>query len=118
MQNQMMTWEMIEQNKWSAKISDTNYMFVIITPLPEGKYDLKYIDAELSEYTNNEKNIVQLKYNIASDSNRELALKLMEHYEHYEWVETLDDKEKLTGLLEDATSFDINQLKDLQEYCG
>ncbi|PFJ33133.1 hypothetical protein [Bacillus thuringiensis] len=118
MQNQMIAWEMVEQNKWSAKISDTNYMFVIITPLPEGKYELKYIDAELSEYTKNEKNIVQLKYNISSDSNQELALKLMEHYDHYEWDGTLDDKEKLTELLEDGTSFDIKLLADLQEYCG
>lgn len=109
-------WIRVEENKWALKITSTNYMFVVITPLKDGKYELKYMDAELKDYTLEEKMEVRNKYGIKMQSSRDLALKLMEHYGHQEWTETLPNKKALLDILTGATSFDLVKLRQLKEY--
>lgn len=109
-------WIRVEENKWALKITSTNYMFVVITPLKDGKYELKYMDAELKDYTLEEKMEVRNKYGIKMQSSRDLALKLMEHFGHYEWIEALPNKKALLDILTDATSFDLVKLRQLKEY--
>lgn len=111
-------WIIVEQNKWGMKISETNYMFVIVNPQEDGSYELKYMDAELKDYTAQEKREVRSKYEINTQAHRQLALKSMEHFGHYEWIETVPNKEALYKLLTDATSFDLYKLKQLVEYQG
>lgn len=109
-------WIIVEQNKWALKISDTNYMFVIVNPLEDGKYSLKYLDADLKDYTAEEKKAVRNKFGIKTQANRELALKVMEHFGHYEWIEILPNKQALYDILTNATSFDLYKLRQLVEY--
>lgn len=111
-------WITVEQNKWGLKISETNYMFVIVNPLEDGSYELKYMDAELKDYTVQEKREVRSIYEISTQANRQLALKTMEHYGHYEWIEAVPSKEALYELLTNATSFDLYKLKQLVEHQG
>ncbi|WCK57229.1 hypothetical protein PP175_28995 (plasmid) [Aneurinibacillus sp. Ricciae_BoGa-3] len=109
------TWKMVVPNKWSSKVTDTNYLFVVITPLNDGKYELKYMDAELKDYSKEEKEIVRIMNNIGLYANRELALKVMEHYGHYEWIEKVDSKRALHDELVSRTSFQITLLRNLVE---
>lgn len=109
-------WIIVEQNKWGLKISETNFMFVIINPLEDGKYELKYMDAELKDYTSKEKRDVRSEYGINIQAHRQLALKIMEHYGHYEWIEIVPNKAALIKELSEATSFDLKKLKQLVEF--
>lgn len=104
-------WEQVDTNKWGLQVTDTNYMFIHITHKDIGKYGLTYMDAELQDYDESEKSIVQRKYN--PQTPRDLALKVVEHYGHKEWEDEVSNKEALIQLLEDATSFDPKNLKDL-----
>lgn len=107
-------WEMVEKNKWASKVTKSNYLFVIISPKQEGKYELKYVDAELNDYTRLEKDHVRKKHNIMPFAFRELALKVIEHYGHYDWIEEVDSKIDLATELINRTSFNMSLLCNLE----
>ena len=109
------TWKMVEQNKWASKVTEKNYLFVIINPLTDGKYQVTYMDADLNDYDRNEKEFIRLKYNVAPHANRELALRIMEHYGYFEWVETVENRSDLEALILNQTSCNLSILKNLKE---
>ncbi|WP_156422705.1 hypothetical protein [Bacillus sp. FJAT-29937] len=114
-QNTLTRWSQIEPNKWGSKVKGTNYLFIIIEPLQDGIYTLTYMDADLKDYTKEEKETVLNEYKLSPYSERKLALKLMEHYGHYEWKETLNSKQELLNHLEGWTSFELSLLRNLKE---
>lgn len=107
-------WNIVERNKWSCKINNENYLFVIVNPLGDGKYKLTYMDANINDYDKQEKSLVRSKYNLAYHQSRLLALRLMEHFGHCEWEETLNSKDELINKLSNETSFDVSMLKRLR----
>ncbi|MFP3728795.1 hypothetical protein U8V72_26775 [Priestia filamentosa] len=100
-------WNLVEQNKWGLKISENNYMFVIIHSLENEKYELTYIDANIEGYNRQERNMVCEKYSIGNDEKGLLALKLMEYFEHYEWKETLNSQDELINKILNEIPFPI-----------
>jgi hypothetical protein len=105
-------WKEIEPNKWVMKISNTNFMLMMISLIGTG-YQVKYIDCEFSDYTSEEIDYVKILYHLDNRSKRLLALKISEYYNHYEWNETVNDRISLLELLRDQTSFDISLIKKL-----
>ena len=110
-----LTWKLVEENVWGCKISETNYIFVDIRPLIYGSYYLKYMDAELKDFTSQEKEHVRIKYNIRPYAKRALARQLMEHHGFFEWIEVFETKQELADYLEGYTSFPLTLLKNLVE---
>ncbi|PKR82485.1 hypothetical protein [Heyndrickxia camelliae] len=103
-------WTTVENNKWASKISETNYLIVMIQNANAGGYTLTYIDCELSDYTEKECEDVRLRFNLDPSNKKLFAVRLSEHYGHYEWKTHCKDFVSLIEELHDATSFDLNLL--------
>lgn len=108
------SWRKVETNKWASKITNENYLFVIVNPLGDDKYKLIYMDANINDYNKQEKSLVRYKYSLTRYQNRLLALRLMEHFGHCEWKETLNSKDELINKLFNETSFDLSMLENLE----
>lgn len=105
-----LNWKKVEHNKWVAKLTNMNFLIVMINKNDDGTYELTYVDCELNSYMKDEIDHVKAHYGIDFRSKSLFALRISEHYQHYEWKMTCKDERHLLDELNDATSFDIGLL--------
>ncbi|UOE58161.1 hypothetical protein [Cytobacillus oceanisediminis] len=112
----LIEWKLVEANKWVGKVGPSDFVIVIINPLENGKYELKYIDAPFDNVKDYEIENIVTKYGLSPEDQEQIALKLFDtYYGEYEWILVCDSRDELVQELLGGTSFDITLLKDLKE---